>query len=171
MRPTIRRLAAAAALTLALVATTASPASADEWTNVFFTDQSPSTTCMQGINATLLATGGLQFRSITYSFQPDCASTRTLNPGEVATTLYLRATNLTTGTVVTCGQLATSTTTVVEWWTTTGNTPTMSYSQIRNMCGIPAGHSATAGAMSRHRVQIWGTWTQTGTVYGTQVPI
>ncbi|HEU5151614.1 MAG TPA: hypothetical protein VFU19_14025 [Iamia sp.] len=164
MRPTIRRLAAAAALTLALVATTASPASAASvWTGGTFNDQNPTGVCVKGRNHVESVTGGVRFRSLTNSYHGDCTTPRTLPEGYVVTAVGVLALNTTTWVEHYCGTVDMAHNAPNGSASDTGAASlTKTNAEIRAMCGIPAGQQAAIRAQSYHAAVIWGTWEQTG---------
>jgi hypothetical protein len=166
MRTHTRRLIAVVLVTIGLLAGTTSPAGAtDQWSNRYFNDQWPSDVCVWGINAVEHITGGLRFRSLTRSFTGDCATHRSLSPGYIESDVGVEVLNWTTGARYLCNYIDLGTNSGIHWQVDTGYT-NMTNAQMRSLCGIPATHSATAGAQSRHSAVIWGTWEQTGVFVG-----
>ena len=167
MRRAPRHLVAAVLVAVAVLATSASPASADVWTNDYFDNS--GYVCIQGVNGAVVVAGGLRFKSETRSFELDCTTPRPLSPGDIKSSTGVRSLDWTTGLFTNCGfvkvgyngnggggSLATP------------GTITLMNDEMRELCGIPAGHTATAGAYSDHSAVIFGSFLQTGRVIGNQ---
>lgn len=159
-----RRARVVALSALAVIALGALPAAgANERDSAFFS--SSGVVCIEGINATTVIPGGLQFQSATRSLQSDCVTPRPLSYAYVSTATGIRAIDGTTGERISCGYRSIG---FNADGTARADAPYIlaTGAWVRSICGIPSGHFAAAGAYSFHQAVVWGSWTQDGVVTG-----